>query len=320
MHRALLPWMFLLSLLLPLAGHAQALPSDPDIRVVLLGTAGGPVIRPDRVGIGTLVIAGDQALLFDVGRGVPTALRAGPVATGNVTAIFLTHLHSDHVVALPELYLFPWASQGRRTPFRVLGPVGTVAMMEHLQAAFSYDIHVRRDVDEHFPGEGIAVDATDIRPGVVHDANGVKVTAFLVDHAPIEPAYGFRVDYRGRSVVLSGDTRPSPNLAEFATGADLLIHEVGRWKDDPALAGDPDAPMSNALTRGQMRVIAAHHTDPVEAGRIFAKARPKLAVFSHYAMAGDNVLSLVRRHYPGWVVVGRDGMLIEIGDEVRVRD
>ena len=193
-------------------------------------------------------------------------------------------------------------------------------MMEHLQAAFSYDIHVRRDVDEHFPGEGIAVDATDIRPGVVHDANGVKVTAFLVDHAPIEPAYGFRVDYRGRSVVLSGDTRPSPNLAEFATGADLLIHEVGRWKDDPALAGDPDAPMSNALTRGQMRVIAAHHTDPVEAGRIFAKARPKLAVFSHYAMAGDNVLSLVRRHYPGWVVVGRDGMLIEIGDEVRVRD
>jgi ribonuclease Z len=320
MHRTLIPWMLLLSLLLPIPGHPQAPPPEPDIRVVLLGTAGGPVIRPDRVGIGTLVLAGDQVLLFDVGRGVPTALRAMPMDPGNVTATFLTHLHSDHLVGLPELYLFPWASQGRRTPFRILGPVGTRAMMEHLQAAFAFDIHVRRDIDEHFPGEGIAVDATDIQPGVVHDTNGVKVTAFLVDHAPIEPAYGFRVDYRGRSVVLSGDTRPSPNLAAFAKGADLLVHEVGRWKDDPALAGNPDAPMPNALTRRQMRVIAEHHTDPVEAGLIFAKARPKLAVFSHYAMAGDDLLPLVRRHYPGRVEVGRDGMVIEIGEEVRLRN
>ena len=141
-----------------------------------------------------------------------------------------------------------------------------------------------------------------------------------MDHAPIEPAYGFRVDYRGRFVVLSGDTRPSPNLAAFARGADLLVHEVGRWKDDPALAGDPDAPTPNALTRRQMRVIAEHHTDPVEAGRIFAKTRPKLAVFSHYAMAGDDLLPLVRRHYPGRVEVGRDGMVIEIGEEVRLRN
>ncbi|MCJ0824514.1 MBL fold metallo-hydrolase [Luteimonas sp. 50] len=319
MHRALTPWMLLLSLLLPIAGHAQAPPAEPDVRVVLLGTAGGPVVRPDRVGIGTLVLAGDQVLLFDVGRGVPTALRAMPEDPGIVTATFLTHLHSDHLVGLPELYLFPWASQGRRTPFRILGPAGTRAMMAHLQAAFAFDIHVRRDIDEHFPGEGIAVDATDIQPGVVYDTNGVKVTAFLVDHAPVEPAYGFRVDYRGRSVVLSGDTRPSPNLAAFAKGADLLIHEVGRWKGDPALAGDPAAPMPNALTRGQMRGIAEHHTDPVEAGVIFAEARPKLAVFSHYARAGDDLLPLVRRHYPGRVEVGRDGMVIEIGEQVRIR-
>ena len=319
MHRALIPWMLLLSLLLPVPGHAEGPPAEPDIRVVLLGTGGGPVIRPNRVGIGTLVLAGDQVLLFDVGRGVPTALRATHMDPGTLTATFLTHLHSDHLVGLPELYLFPWASEGRRTPFRILGPVGTRAMMKHLQEAFAYDIHVRRDIDEHFPGEGIAVDATDIKPGVVYDTDGVKVTAFLVDHAPIEPAYGFRVDYRGHSVVLSGDTRPSPNLVKFATGADLLIHEVGRWKDDPALAGDPDAPMPNALTRRQLKVIAEHHTDPVEAGSIFAKARPKLAVFSHYAMAGDDILPLVRRNYLGRVEVGRDGMVIEIGEEVRVR-
>ncbi len=319
MHRALIPWMLLLSLLLPVPGHAEGPPAEPDIRVVLLGTGGGPVIRPNRVGIGTLVLAGDQVLLFDVGRGVPTALRATHMDPGTLTATFLTHLHSDHLVGLPELYLFPWASEGRRTPFRILGPVGTRAMMKHLREAFAYDIHVRRDIDEHFPGEGIAVEATDIKPGVVYDTDGVKVTAFLVDHAPIEPAYGFRVDYRGHSVVLSGDTRPSPTLVKFATGADLLIHEVGRWKDDPALAGDPDAPMPNALTRRQLKVIAEHHTDPVEAGSIFAKARPKLAVFSHYAMVGDDILPLVRRNYLGRVEVGRDGMVIEIGEEVRVR-
>lgn len=317
MQRVLVPWVLLLSLLLPLAGHAQAPPPEPGLRVVVLGTAGGPVIRSNRVGIGTLVLAGDQVLLFDVGRGVPTAL-ARQMRPGKVTATFLTHLHSDHVVGIPELYLFPWASEGRRTPFRILGPEGTSAMMEHLQAAFAYDIHVRRDIDERLPGEGIAVDATDIQPGVVYDEDGVKVTAFLVDHAPIEPAYGFRVDYHGRSVVLSGDTRPSPRLVEFARGADLLIHEVGHWKDDPALGGDPDAPMPNALTRRQMRVIAEHHTDPVEAGRIFAGARPKLAVFSHYAMAADDLLPLVRRHYAGRVEVGRDGMVIEIGGEVHV--
>ena len=319
MRRAFMLCLLLLPMLLSAAGHASPASSGPDMRVVLLGTAGGPVIRSDRVGIGTLVLAGDQVLLFDVGRGVPGALQRVPVRPAAVSVVFLTHLHSDHLAGIPELYLFPWASEGRRTPFRIQGPRGTRAMMEHLQAAFAYDIHVRRDIDEHFPAEGIAVEATDIEPGVVYEADGVKVTAFLVDHSPIEPAYGYRIDYRGRSVVLSGDTRPTPNLVKFAKGADLLIHEVGRWKGDPALEGDPDELLPNSLTRQQIRVIAEHHTDPVEAGDVFAQARPGLAVFSHYAMAGDDIMSLVRRQYAGRVEVGQDGMVIEIGDEVRVR-
>lgn len=319
MRRAFILCVLLLPALLPPSGRTAPAPAEPAIRVVLLGTAGGPVIRPGRLGIGTLVLAGDQALLFDAGRGVPGALQRVPVDPARITTVFLTHLHSDHLVALPELLLFPWASAGRRTPFRVIGPSGTRSMMEHLQAAFAYDIHVRRDIDERFPAEGIAVEATDIQPGVVYEANGVKVTAFLVDHAPIAPAFGYRVDYGGRAVVLSGDTRPSPNLVEFARGVDLLIHEVGRWKDDPALEGDPDERLSGTLTRGQARMIAAHHTDPVEAGEVFDQAKPRLAVFSHYAMAGSDLLSLVRRHYAGRVEVGQDGMVIDIGDDVRIR-
>src|SRR5215467_9660142 len=130
----------------------------------------------------------------------------------DVTKVFLTHLHSDHVISLPELYLFPWASQGRNKPLQICGPEGTSAMMKHLQEAFEFDIHIRRDVDEKFPAEGIKSIVTDVQEGVVHEANGAKVTAFLVDHGPVKPAYGFRVDFRGHSVVISGDTKPTENL------------------------------------------------------------------------------------------------------------
>ncbi len=94
-----------------------------------------------------------------------------------VTKVFLTHLHSDHVVGLSELYLFPWATQGRSAPLQVWGPDGTTPMMEHLQKAFEFDIHIRRDVDEKFSPDGIKVVASDVREGVVYRSNGVTVTA-----------------------------------------------------------------------------------------------------------------------------------------------
>jgi ribonuclease Z len=293
---------------------------NPVLRVILLGTAGGPVIRAGRTGIGTLVLAGDEVLLFDVGRNVPASLDATPVLAADVTRVFLTHLHSDHVVGLPELLLFPWASQARSEALQVWGPEGTRAMMEHLRQAFAYDIRIRRDIDERFPGEGIDVVATDIGEGVVYESNGVRVTAFLVDHAPIEPAFGYRVDYRGRSVVLSGDTRPSANLIRFARGTDLLVHEVGRSKQDPLFEGDPDEMLPNIrLTRGQLRTIASHHTDPDEAGKVFAQVKPRLAVFSHYTGGGPAILTAVQRSHAGPVEIGTEGMTIEIGDAVTVR-
>src|SRR5262249_20558705 len=222
------------------AGHQAAGPQPTDtgtLRVLLLGTLAGPSINAQRLGIATLVVAGPEKLLFDAGRSVTTGMARLSIDSVDVTKVFLTHLHSDHIVGIPELYLFPWASQGRSVPVDVWGPDGTRSMMEHLQTAFDYDIHVRRDVDEKFSAEGIRVKATDIQQGLVYEANGVKVTAFLVDHGPVKPALGYRVDYRGHSVVMSGDTKPSDNLVKFAEGADVLIHEVGRSKNDPALDG-----------------------------------------------------------------------------------
>jgi len=192
-------------------------------------------------------------------------------------------------------------------------------MMTQLQEAFAFDVQVRRDVDEKFPGAGVTVEATEIHEGVVYEANGVRVTAFLVDHGVVKPAFGYRVDYRGRSVVLSGDTRPSDTVVKFASGADLLIHEVARWKQDPLLVGAPDERLPNSRqTRREARTVAEHHTDGVEAGRAFQAAKPRLAVFSHFNVDQQATLALVRQNYAGRVEFGEDLMTIDVGDTVSV--
>jgi ribonuclease Z len=192
--------------------------------------------------------------------------------------------------------------------------------MQKLQEAFAFDIHVRRDLDERFPAEGVKVRATDIRQGVVYESEGVKVTAFLVDHGPVKPAFGYRVDYRGHSVAISGDTGPSENLVTFASGVDLLIHEVSRFKGDPLLVGPPDELLPNSRqTRGQVKTIAEHHTDGVEVGKVLARVKPKLAVFSHYNVDPQGTLPLVRQNYAGPVEFGEDSMSIDVGAQVTVQ-
>jgi len=300
---------------------AVATSSDSSMRVVLLGTRSGPVIDAQRLGISTLILAGDEKLLFDCGRGLTFGMARLAINPADVTKLFLTHLHSDHIVSLPELVLFPWASQGRAAPLKVWGPAGTRSMVNHLLQAFSFDIQIRRDVDEKFSPEGIRVVASDIREGVVHEANGVKVSAFLVDHGPVKPAFGYRVDYQGHSVVISGDTKPSEGLVKNSQGVDVLIHELGQSKQSPALTGPPDELMPNSrLTRRQARAITDHHTDAAEAGQVLERVKPKLAVFSHLPnLVPSEVLPVVRRSYSGPVEFGEDLMTIEIGSAINVR-
>jgi ribonuclease Z len=292
----------------------------PTMRVVLLGTQGGPTFDAQRLGISTLVVAGSERLLFDAGRGVTTGLVRSGIRPADVTKVFLTHLHSDHVISLPELLISPWASQGRSVPLSVWGPAGTRSMMQHFQEAPAFDIHVRRDLDEKFPANGVRVVATEIKEGVVYTSGGVTVTAFLVDHGPVRPAYGYRVDYRGHSVVLSGDTAPSDNLVKAAQGADVVIHELGGYKQDPMLSGPADEVLPNShLSRRQLTTIAAHHTDGVEVGEVLERIKPKLAVFSHYNADPQSTLSLIRRHYAGRVEFGEESMTIDIGSTVELR-
>lgn len=299
---------------------AQSPGGEQNMRVILLGTQGGPTFNAQRLGISTLVLAGSERLLFDAGRGTTTGMARVAIDPADVTKVFLTHLHSDHVISLPELLISPWASQGRKVPLYVWGPSGTRSMMLKFQEALAVDIHVRRDVDERFPAEGVRVVATDIREGVVYESGGVTVTAFLVDHGPVKPAYGYRVDFRGHSVALSGDTKPSDNLVKFTAGVDVLVHEIGRLKEDPLLSGPPDELLPNSRqTRRQAKTIAEHHTDGVEVGRVLDRVRPKLAVFSHYNVDPQATRPLVRKNYAGPVEFGEDSMTIEVGSQVDVR-
>ena len=208
-----------------IAAIALAAPaSSQNLKVTLLGT-GAPRPVMERFGPSILVEAGKEKLLFDCGRGATMRLYQLKAPFADLNALFLTHLHSDHIVGISDFYLTGWIL-GRSTPLRVWGPAGTADMMSHLQEAYQFDIHVRRDVDEMLPAQGVVVVAKDIEQGVVYQNGDLKVTAFTVDHAPIKPAFGYRIDYGGHSVVLSGDTRYNENLIHFAKGADVLIHEV----------------------------------------------------------------------------------------------
>ena len=286
-----------------------SVPSD-SLKVVLLGTGAGPPVNLQQYGASTLVEAGGQRFLFDCGRGATLRLAQAGVPIGSITRVFLTHLHSDHVLQLPDLLLAGWAGGQRAVPLAVWGPAGTRNMMEHLLQAFDFDIRMRRDVDEHFPASGITVVSHEVTTdSVVFAEHGVTVTAFLVDHGPVKPAFGYRVDYQGRSVVLSGDTRVSENLVRHAQGTDVLVHEV----IDPEAARNRPSRPSEAV----IEAIIAHHTTPEQAGEVFRRVAPRLAVYSHGANT-ERILARTRTTYAGPLQGAEDLLTILVGAKIEV--
>lgn len=295
---------------------AQSQPDSSRFVVTLLGT-GSPVPSIERFGPSTLVEVGNQRLVFDCGRGVTIRLAQVGVRLAGVTAVFLTHLHSDHVNGLSDLWLTGWtypAGNRRTVPFEVYGPTGTKDMMAHLTEAHAADIRIRM-ADENLPASGITVNAHDVTEGVIYDHDGVRVTVFDVDHgALIKPAFGYRVDYRGHSVVLSGDTRFSQNLIAHAKGVDVLIHEV--MAVPPKLRAQSEA----------IRRIIDHHSSPEDASRVFTETGVRLAVYSHVIVAGyadertglDDLVRRTRKAYAGRFDVGEDLMSIEVSDMPRI--
>jgi ribonuclease Z len=313
MSKTLASFAALLALLLGPAVSAET-KADNDFKVTLLGT-GTPIPDPARFGPSTLVEAGNKKLLFDAGRGVPIRVRQIGLREGKIDAVFLTHYHSDHTAGIPDIWLTGWLGNSRKEPFRLIGPVGAKSLMANLEKAYALDIKIRLE-DEKLPPEGIATVVEEFeKDGIVYDNDGVKVIAFTVDHgADIKPAVGYRIEYKGHAVVISGDTRYDQNVIKYGTGVDLLIHEVCIAR--PELLSNPF-----------MQRVVDHHTSPREAGQVFSLAKPKLAVYSHLVFLAsdkvpratvDDIVAGTRETYSGPLRVGEDLMSFEIGDTVIV--
>jgi ribonuclease Z len=290
----------------------------PGFRVTLLGT-GTPIPIPERFGPSTLIEAGDQTILIDAGRGATIRMFQLGIPIGRIDALLLTHFHSDHTVGIPDVWLTGWLSShfgARKGPFNVIGPTGTEVLMQHLEQAYCRDIEIRM-ADEKFAREDIAITVKEFsQDGIVYERRDLRVTAFTVDHGDaIKPACGYRIDYQGRVAVVSGDTRYNENVVRYAEGCDLLIHEVAMAR--PELLGEP-----------HIQRIVNHHTSPQEAGSVFARARPKLAAFTHLVMLAsetvdppsvEELIAATRETYAGPLEVGEDLMSFEIGDAVTVQ-
>jgi ribonuclease BN (tRNA processing enzyme) len=267
--------------------------------VVLLGT-GVPRPDPTASGPSTAIVVGSRVFLFDAGPGVMRRMSAAKLPVDGPAALFITHLHSDHTLGYPDVIFTTWV-MGRSKPLEAYGPHGLQAMTDHIIAAWKEDIDVRTNGLEHESPNGYAVHVHEIAPGVVYDSGGVRITAIPVLHGSWKEAYGYRIDTPDRSIVISGDTRPSAALQAAARGVDILIHEV-HPSGQSRRAGEATAEWTHYLSE--------FHTSDVELGRLAAAANPKMLVLYHFAAqatAGDSVVAAIRREgYHGRVVVGKD--------------
>jgi ribonuclease Z len=292
-----------------LPGYANA---QDLFRVTLLGT-GTPTARLDRLGPATLVEAGNEKLLFDAGRGIPIRLAQTHIPVARLDAVFITHYHSDHVSGIPDVWLTGWlpGAGARARPFRVIGPTGARELMSNLEKAYAADVRIRIADQKLDPAGARIVVEEFASDGVVYERGGVRVTAFEVDHGDeIKPAFGYRIDYKGRSALLSGDTRFSENLIRNGMGVDLLVHAIAGAK--PELLQDP-----------VIRLILDHHTLPPQAATVFNRTKPKLAVYTHIVQQRtatvspptvEEIVAETRKTYSGPLQVGHDLMSFDIID------
>ena len=266
------------------------------MKVTLLGT-GTPFPNAERFGSAILVEVAGTKLLFDCGRAVVIRLTQAGVSPKEVDALFLTHLHSDHVVGIPDLWLSGWLL-GRSKPLPIWGPQGTSSMARHLAQAFAFDIRIRQAAPDPLPAKAVEIDAKEIEQGEIYNDGSTRVSAFLVDHGTVKPAFGYRVDSTGHSVVISGDTKFCQNLVDFAKGTDCLIHAAwsAGWKN-------PAPPSKRSIASAE------------DAGRVFAIVKPKLAVVYHYKDE-EGLGDAVRKEYNGPFVIARDLMVINVGKTV----
>ena len=294
-------------------------PDNDVMKLTFLGT-GAPRPSTERYGPSIYVEAGDHKLLVDAGPGMRERLfeAGGFEAISGVDHVLVTHLHFDHTVSISSAWLSGWLF-GRRVPLRIQGPAGIKSMMDNIKYAYQWDVDYRVMVG--VPKEGTELIVDEVSDGVIFNQGGLKITAFQVEHMPIDipsgkllglrgETLGFRIDYKGHSVLFSGDTRSTEKseINNVGEGVDLLIHEV----QVPSPGATPEANLAN--------VSLSVHSTPEQVGHVFAKTKPKMAVYSHIIPPGTTAAELERDtkpYYDGPLTVAHDMMeIILAGDDI----
>lgn len=298
--------------------------NDGQLHVVLCGT-GSPLPDANRAEACTAIIAGGEFVLVDTGSGSWRKVVANNLPAQNLSAILLTHFHSDHIGDLGEALVQSWIA-GRNHNINVYGPPGVEQVVAGFTQAYSLDTgyRVQHHGEEWMPRAGAGAIAQPIRlksndaAALVFERNGLKVMAFKVEHDPASPAYGYRFEYRGRVVVISGDTSKSANLAKHATGADLLIHDVIA-KNLLQMAASNFDQAGNRRRAKLARDIVTYHASPIDAAEIAASAKVETLVFTHMVPPPTSpqieqaLLRGVSDVFKGKVVLGNDGMRFDLG-------
>jgi ribonuclease BN (tRNA processing enzyme) len=303
--------------------------------LVLLGTAGAPLPVAGRGGTSSAVIVDGRVFVVDCGRGAPSAYVGAGLDFGRLEAVFLTHLHIDHVGDLPGMILYPWGVRTGVEPLRVYGPPrpavlpdgdavfhrqtiihpevpapGTTDLVASILAGSAYHLNVM-PLDAHMPDAGQLVRAADIPVGdaaggpvTVLDDGAIRVTAVAVMHGRAVPALGYRFDTADGSVVFSGDTTVNDDLIALARGADILVHQVA----------DLDYLRLHGMDEAELARMHALHTDVTEVGGVAERAGVGELILNHYlpgdpaAVSEDDWARRAGRGFGGITTAGRDGM------------
>jgi ribonuclease Z len=274
------------------------------MQVTLLGT-GCPQVHPDRFGPASLVRVGEMSFLVDCGSGVTQRMAAAGVSGTKLDALLLTHLHSDHLVDLYQLVISSW-HQGRERPQRIFGPAGTRAFADATMEVWRKEREQRIAWECRPSTAAFELEITEFEEGVMFEADGLRISAFRVDHGPVKPAFGFLFETAQARVAFSGDTTVCDRLVDAAKGVDLLVHECfihgrmapGRMRSEQGLAN-----------------VAAYHTLSSDVGKVARRAGAGLLVLHHFIPVEfdrDALLRQVCADFPGPVVIGEDLLTIDL--------
>ena len=266
-------------------------------RIVLLGT-GCPSPSHIRYGPSTLISTEKHKILIDAGSGVTQRLSEFGLAPSEIDVILITHLHSDHIVDLYQLYISGWHT-GRTRPFKIVGPKGIKKFFDKTVEAYADELNLRVDWEKRPNHEGLDINIIEIDNEFIYEEMGIKITSIEVQHQPVEPAYGYQVFVDDKKITYSGDTRYSKNLEKASKNAEYLIHEVF-----VSLAFN-----EKRMTEDTLKNVKDYHSTPKDVGTLAKAANVKKLILNHFVppvFDEETLKAEISKYYKGEIIVGKD--------------